>query len=78
VLLPHYATDRFWYAAFAYVLSMVFYFLSLFADVRAIQHNFRHFWRWKSLAIGALIISVLLMEIQMFLFFLVLQPQILG
>ena len=41
-LLPHYSTDRFWYATFNANVSMVFYFLSLYCDVSLL--TFRRSW----------------------------------
>jgi len=37
VLLPNYSTDRFWWSSFGYPLTMCFYFLSLYSDLRAIH-----------------------------------------
>lgn len=38
-LSPAYSTDRFWYASSGYVLTMAAYFLSLYADLRAVRHT---------------------------------------
>ena len=37
VLLPHYATDRFWIATHQAVLSLAFFFLGLYAGLRAVR-----------------------------------------
>ena len=46
-LLPHYSTDRFWFASFGYTLSMALYFLSAVADLRALKAGGRSRWAWK-------------------------------
>src|SRR5262249_27701673 len=38
-VLPHYSTDRFWYATFQANLSVALYFLSLFANLKTVQPN---------------------------------------
>jgi hypothetical protein len=38
-VLPHYSTDRFWYATFQANLSVALYFLSLFANLKTVQAN---------------------------------------
>src|SRR5205807_660614 len=38
-LLPNYSTDRFWYAAFQVNLSMLLFFLSTYAGLKALQQN---------------------------------------
>jgi hypothetical protein len=48
-LLPNYSTDRFWFAAFGYALSMGFCLGSVYADLRAIRS--RHLLRWKLLSL---------------------------
>ena len=74
LLLPHYATVRFWYAAFQITLSMTTYFLSLYADLRALSVPPRARLAWKVLAITALLASTLSYEI--FLPFFALNPVI--
>jgi hypothetical protein len=56
-LLPNYSTDRFYFAAFGYALTMVFYLLSLYADLRAIRTNRFRLIAWKSVALGALLVA---------------------
>ena len=69
-LIPNYSTDRFWWAAFGYTLTMCLYFLSLYADLRAIQSNLNSLIIWKLLAIVGLIFGSLSYEIIIPLFFL--------
>jgi len=67
-LMPNYSTDRFWFAAFGYVLSMVFLFFSFYADLRAIRSGTASIWCWKALALGALVVSCLGYEVVVPLF----------
>lgn len=62
-LLPHYATDRFWYAAFQVNLSMMFYFLSLYSGLKAFTLSARKVIMWKILSLSSLIASVLSYEV---------------
>jgi hypothetical protein len=62
-LLPHYATDRFWYAAFQAPLSMALYFLSLFAALRSVQASRRSILLWLSLSVIGLVGSALAYEV---------------
>jgi hypothetical protein len=63
VLLPHYATDRFWYAAFQAPFSMALYFLSLFAALRSVQAGRGWVLPWVSLSVVGLIGSALAYEV---------------
>lgn len=54
-LLPNYATDRFWFAAFGYLFSIAAYLAALYADLRAIRSGSRGLWWWKALALVALL-----------------------
>src|SRR5688572_30686479 len=45
-LLPHYSADRYWFAAFGYVLSMALFFLSLYADLRGAD-SVSNTLKWK-------------------------------
>jgi hypothetical protein len=67
-LLPHYSTDRYWFAAFGYVLSMALFFLSLYADLRAAGSVDP--LKWKFLALIALLVSALNYEVAIPLFLL--------
>jgi hypothetical protein len=67
-VLPTYSTDRFWFAAFGYVLSIATFYLSLYADMRALRSASISFWAWKLLALAALIVSALGYEIVLPLF----------
>jgi hypothetical protein len=69
-LLPHYSTDRFWYAAFVANLSMALYFLSLYADLRALRTQKPQVWGWKLLSILSLLGSTLSYEVFLPLFLL--------
>lgn len=69
VLLPHYSTDRFWWAAFQANLSMFFYFTSLYADLRFVEDDGRpRRAAWKLFAILTLVASVLAYEVVVPLF----------
>jgi hypothetical protein len=55
-LLPHYSAHRFWFAAFQGNLSMLLYFLSLYACVRGVRDAARaRAWWWVALlaAVGS-------------------------
>lgn len=69
-LLPHYSTERFWLAAFGYTLTMAAYFVSLLADLKAVQYRGSRFWRWRLVGLGALILSGLGYEVALPLFLL--------
>jgi hypothetical protein len=62
-LLPHYSTDRFWWAAFGYGAAMALAFASVYADLRALRSVGVAMWLWKAAAIVALIVSGLGYEI---------------
>lgn len=70
ILLPHYSTDRFWLAAHQATLSIAFYFLSLYTDLRAARASPAGVWGWKSLSITSLILSGLAYEVTLPLFLL--------
>ena len=57
-LLPNYSTDRFWFAAFGYTLSMACYLLSLYGDLKAIRrHPLSVLLAWKLTALLGLLIA---------------------
>jgi hypothetical protein len=62
-LLPHYSTDRFWWAAFGYSAAMTLAFASLYADLRALRSKNGARWLWKAAALAALAASGLGYEI---------------
>jgi hypothetical protein len=62
-LLPHYSTDRFWWAAFGYGLAMTLAFASLYFDLRALRSGGAARWRWKIAALAALALSGLGFEV---------------
>lgn len=53
-LLPHYSTDRFWWAAFGYSAAMTFALASIYADLRAVRSQGSALWRWKAAALASL------------------------
>jgi hypothetical protein len=61
--LPHYATDRFWFAAFQINLSTAFYLLSLYAGLRAIRSSSLAVAVWLSIAVVAVAASLLAYEV---------------
>ncbi len=62
-LLPHYATDRLWYAAFQANLSVTLYFLSLYSGLRAISSSRTHRWLWMAVATVSMLCSLLAYEV---------------
>jgi hypothetical protein len=66
-LLPHYSTDRLWIAALQANVSACLYFLSSYADLRALA-SFRRFWGWKALSLASLLASGLAYEVFLPLF----------
>lgn len=55
---PAYATNRFWFAAFGYTLAMAAFFLSVWAELRAVRGE-RLAWGWKAVAIAALVVGAM-------------------
>lgn len=53
-LLPHYSTDRFWWAASGYGLAMTLGFACLYSDLRALRSRGAARWLWKIAALAAL------------------------
>lgn len=72
ILLPHYATVRFWAATFAGSLAMVTYLLSVYADLRVVRPGGAPAAAWKIAALAALAASIATYET--FLPFLVATP----
>jgi hypothetical protein len=68
-LLPNYSTNRFWFASGGYVLTMAFYLLSLYADLRALRGPSPGLVRWKLLSLSALVVGALGYEVVIPLFF---------
>lgn len=66
--LPNYSTDRFWIAAFQANLSVAFYFLSLYADLRTLRTEEACQWVWKLFGPLGLIMSTLAYEVTLPLF----------
>jgi hypothetical protein len=69
-LLPHYSSTRFWFAASHICLSMTFYFLSLFANLKALRSQQTRFWGWILLSQVSLLGSAFTYELAIPLFFL--------
>jgi len=69
-LLPHYSTDRFWVVTSPHLWSITLYFLSLYADLRALRNRLAHIWRWKLLSMISLVGSGLAYEVALPLFIL--------
>jgi hypothetical protein len=70
-MLPHYSTGRFWMAAMQATVSMMLYFVSLYADLRAVREPGARY-RWWTVAAIARVLCVLAYEV--FLPLLVLNP----
>jgi len=68
--LPHYSTDRFWYAAAQANLSMTLYFFSSYCDLRELRSRGVRALAWKAGAVLALFASTLAYEVFMPLFLL--------
>jgi hypothetical protein len=62
-LLPHYSTDRFWFAAFGYPLAMLCCFTHLYANLRATTATSRSFASWKAIGLAAATIGAFGYEI---------------
>lgn len=69
-LLPHYATDRFWFVTFQVPLSAATYFIALLADLQAARRPAGTRWPLRVISLVALATSVMSYEIFMPLFFL--------
>ena len=67
-MLPHYSTDRFWVAAFQANLSVCFYFLNLYALLRALESSSSRAWGWIFLSIISVLASSLAYEVAIPLF----------
>jgi hypothetical protein len=63
LLLPHYSTDRFWVAAHQATFSVSFYFLSLYADLKAFRAYPQRWMGWKFLSLIGLVLSGLSYEV---------------
>lgn len=62
-LLPNYATDRFWYAAFQADLSILFFFFSLYAGLRAFSKRATRVFLWKTVSLASMVLCVLSYEV---------------
>ncbi|HKH47843.1 MAG TPA: hypothetical protein VKM72_24565 [Thermoanaerobaculia bacterium] len=70
ILLPQYATNRFWLSAFSTNVSMAFYFLSLLFWLRMARAGPKSVWAWLGLSLLALLGSALAYEVFLPLFLL--------
>jgi hypothetical protein len=64
-VLPNYSTVRYWYAAFMITLSMAACLGSIYAEMKVVAARPRTGALWKTLALLALIVSVLSYEVAM-------------
>ena len=62
-LLPNYSTDRFWFAVFQANMSILFYFLSLYAALKAVSYQTVWASHWKIVSILSLILGILSYEV---------------
>ncbi|HEY1754602.1 MAG TPA: hypothetical protein VGG72_04350 [Bryobacteraceae bacterium] len=62
-LLPHYVTDRLWYAAFQANLSVALYFLSLYSGLRSISTSGARRAVWGAVAMASMLCSLLAYEV---------------
>lgn len=79
-LMPNYSTVRFWFASFGYLLSMGFYLIALYADLRAASSGRRRrVWTWKAVALAALMAAAFGYEVVIPLFLLnIVLPEIVA
>jgi hypothetical protein len=63
VLLPHYATDRFWIAAHQAIFSQAFFFAGFYAGLRAVRANCRHTLALKCVSIFSFAVALLFYEV---------------
>ena len=69
-MMPHYSTNRFWYIAAGSFFSQLFYFLSLFADLKSLTAKKQAFWYLRFISLLAILLSALTYEVTFPLFFL--------
>jgi hypothetical protein len=63
-LAPNYSTNRFWFAAFGYLLSIALWLVSLHADLQAATSSKpSRVWPWKGLAVAAFLAAGLGYEV---------------
>jgi hypothetical protein len=70
ITVPTYSTVHFWIATFETPISMAFYFLSLYCDLRTLRANRVQAWLLKVVSAGALVGSALAYEFTIPLFLL--------
>lgn len=69
-VLPHYSTNRIWYASFRAPLSILLYLVSLLAGLRSLRASGRGAFAWGALSILALLASGLCYEAGLLFFLL--------
>jgi len=67
-LLPHYSTDRVWYASIQAPFSVTMYLLSLVAGLRSLEGGAGRAWSWRLLSLASLAASTLAYEVALPLF----------
>ena len=70
-LLPHYSSDRFWFAAAQTNLSIFFYLLSFYTAIRAVSYTTKHAFTLKAVSIISLMLSLLSYEVVLPLYLLI-------
>ncbi len=69
--LPHYSTDRFWFAAYQIALSMSLFFLTFYCSTKFVHGSIFKRWPWLLVASIAMLVSLMAYEIFMPLFLLI-------
>lgn len=64
VLLPNCSTDRFWVASFQVNVSIAFYLLSFYSDLKSLRRS----WIWKAISLLSTAISIFAYEVALPLF----------
>lgn len=64
ILLPNYSTDRFWVAAFQTNVSIAFYLLSFYADLKSLRRS----RLWKVVSLTSVALSIFAYEVTIPLF----------
>ena len=62
-LLPHYSTDRVWFASHQATLCMLFAFAGVFALLRLVRIDARHSKAWAAVAVVSFGLSILSYEV---------------
>jgi hypothetical protein len=70
ILLPHYSTNRFWFAAFLTNTSLLFYLVSLYTGLKALANSAQKFWLLTAVSLICAALSLLSYEVVMPVFLL--------